>query len=156
MRVSIVAVCLLVGCSAGDLTLPDSADPVTLRILSGDGQRADAGDLLDRPLVVQVLDSEANPVQGAGVEFGFLGQVPGAAIDPALTTTDDAGRAQAFVRLGTEDGEQMIVARVTGSASPDLTARFSATAQGGNGGGDGNKDGKGKGDGGGHDDDDDD
>jgi hypothetical protein len=156
MRVSIVAVCLLVGCSAGDLTLPDSADPVTLRILSGDGQRADPGDLLDRPLVVQVLDSEANPVQGASVEFGFLGQVPGAAIDPALTTTDDAGRAQAFVRLGTEDGEQMIVARVTGSASPDLSARFSATAQGGNGGGDGKKDGKGKGDGGGDDGDDDD
>ena len=128
MRVSTVAVCLLVGCSGGDLTLPDSADPVTLRIVSGDGQRADAGDLLAQPLVVQVLDSDANPVPDARVEFGFLGEVPGAAVDPALVTTDDEGRAEAFVRLGSETGEHLIIARVAGTASSDLSARFSVVA----------------------------
>ena len=97
MRVSTVAVCLLVGCSGGDLTLPDSAHPVTLRIVSGDGQRAVAGDLLAQPLVVQVLDSDANPVPDARVEFGFLGAVPGAAVDPGLVTTDAEGRAEAVV-----------------------------------------------------------
>lgn len=130
MRVSIVAVCLLVGCSGGDLTLPQSADPVTLRIVSGDGQRADAGGLLDRPLVVQVLDAEGRPLPEARVEFGFLGDVQGAAIDPPLVTTDDEGRAEAFVRLGTESGEQLIVARVAGTDSPDLSARFTVIALG--------------------------
>lgn len=145
MRVSIAAVCLLVGCSGGDLTLPGSADPVNLRIVSGDGQRADAGDLLEQPLVVQVLDSDGSPVPGSRVEFGFLGDVPGGAIDPALATTDDDGRAEAFVRLGLEDGEQLILARVAGTASPELSARFSVVAVGSGGGGGGKKDGKGKG-----------
>ena len=154
MRVSTVAVCLLVGCSGGDLTLPDSADPVTLRIVSGDGQRADAGDLLAQPLVVQVLDSDSNPVSDARVEFGFLGEVPGAAVDPALVTTDDEGRAEAFVRLGSETGEHLIIARVVGTASPELSARFSVVATSSGGGGGGKKDDEGKGHNGGHDDDD--
>jgi hypothetical protein len=128
MRIPLALVCILVGCSGGDLTLP--ANPVTLRIVSGDDQRADAGDLLEEPLVVQVLDSDANPLPGATVEFGFLGDVPGAALDPPLTTTDDEGRAEAFVRLGTEIGEHLIIARVPGTASPDLSARFSAVALG--------------------------
>jgi len=153
MRISTVAVCLLVGCSGGDLSLPDSPDPVTLRIVSGDGQRADAGDLLAQPLVVQVLDSDANPVPDAHVEFGFLGEVLGAAIDPALVTTDEEGRAEAFVRLGSETGEHMIIARVAGTASPDLSARFSVVAVSSGGGG-GKKDDKGRGHNGGHDDDD--
>jgi hypothetical protein len=156
MRIPLALVCLVVGCSGGDLTLPKSADPVALRILSGDDQRADAGDLLEQPLVVQVLDSDDNPVPGTAVEFGFVSDVPGAVVDPALATTDDEGRAHAFVRLGTEDGEQLILARVAGTASPDLSARFSAVALGSNDGGGGKKDNKGKGNGGGDDDDDDD
>jgi hypothetical protein len=152
MRVSTVAVCLLVGCSGGDLTLPDSAHPVTLRIVSGDGQRADAGDLLAQPLVVQVLDSDANPVPDARVEFGFLGDVPGAAVDPGLVTTDAEGRAEAVVRLGSETGEHLIIARVVGAASPDLSARFSVVATSSGGGG--KKDDEGKGHNGGHDGDD--
>lgn len=159
MRFSVALVCLLAGCSGGDLTLPDSADPVTprpvtLRIVSGDDQRAEAGDLLDEPLVAQVLDSDANPVPGTTVEFEFLGDVAGAAIDPAVTTSDAEGRAVAFVRLGTESGEHLIIARVPGTASPDLTARFSAVALGSDGGGGGKKDNKGKGHGGDDDDDD--
>ena len=98
----------------------------------------------------------ANPVPGTTIEFGFLGDVAGAAIDPAVTTTDDEGRAEAFVRLGTESGEHLIIARVAGTASPDLSARFSAVALGSNGGGGGKKDNKGKGHGGDDDDDDDD
>ena len=131
MRVCVAVVCLLVGCSAGDLTLPTgSADPAKLKALSGDGQKADAGTLLQEPLVVQVLDADSTPVIGATVEFGFLGDVPGAGVDPTLVTTSDDGRAEAFVRLGTEKGEQMIIARVTGTASPELSAHFRAIATG--------------------------
>ena len=154
MRVNIAAVFLVLGCSGGDLTLPSSANPVTLAIVSGNGQRADAGDLLDQPLVVQVLASDSSPVPGASVEFGFLGDVPGGTVDPARTTTDDEGYAEVVVRLGTESGEHLIIARVAGTDSPDLSARFSVVALGGGGGGGGKKDDKGKGHGGDDDDDD--
>ncbi len=152
MRFNFAAVCLLVGCTGGDLTLPNSANPVTLTIVSGNGQRADAGDLLGQPLVVQVLASDGSPVPAASVEFSFLGDVPGGAVDPALTTTDDEGRAEAVVRLGTESGEHLILARVAGTASPDLSARFTVVALSGGGGG--KKNDKGKGHGGDDDDDD--
>jgi hypothetical protein len=156
MRVNVAVVCFLVGCSGGDLVLPGSAEPVTLTIVSGDGQRADAGDLLEQPLVVQVLASGETPVPGASVEFEFLGEVAGGSVNPALATTDEEGRAEAFVRLGTESGEQVIIARLAGAASPDLSARFSVEALGGGGGGGGKKDDKGKGHGSDDDDDDDD
>ena len=157
MRIPLTLVCLLVACSGGDLTLPDSGDPpapAALKILSGDDQRADAGDILEDPLVVQVLDSARNPFPGATVEFEFLDDVPGAAIDPALATADDSGRAEAVVRLGTESGEHVIIARVAGTASGDLSAQFSVVALGSNGGGGGKKDNKGKRHGGDDDDDD--
>jgi hypothetical protein len=154
MRVNIAAMCLLLGCSGGDLTLPVSANPVTLTIVSGDDQRADAGDLLEQPLVVQVLASDSTPVPGASVEFAFLDSMPGATVDPAVTTTDDEGRAEAIVRLGTESGEHLIIARVVGTSSPDLSAHFSVVALSGGGGGGGKKDDKGKGHGGDDDDDD--
>lgn len=146
MRVHIIAAaCLLAGCSGGDLTLPESADPSALRIVSGDDQRADPGDLLSQPLVVQVLDADGGPIPETRVEFGFLGEVPGAAVNPAVVATDAEGRAQAFVRLGTVSGEQLIIARVAGTAAPGLSARFSVVALAGGGGG--KKDDKGKGNG---------
>ncbi|HEY7615006.1 MAG TPA: hypothetical protein VH764_18575 [Gemmatimonadales bacterium] len=152
MRISVAFACLLVGCGAGDLTLPESSQPVVLSIVSGDGQRADAGTLLDRPLIVRVLDDSSNPVEGASVEFSFLGEVPGAGIDPGVVATGEDGTAEAVVRLGTISGPQMIVARVVGAATPELTARFLVTAVDARGGGDGDGDdgGPGKGHGKGH------
>jgi hypothetical protein len=145
MRVSVALVSLLVGCGAGDLTLPEASEPVTLSIVSGDGQRADAGTLLDRPLVVQVLDDFSNPVPGASVEFSFLGEVTGAGVNPGVVTTGDDGTAEAFVRLGTDSGTQMILARVVGAATPELTARFRVTALEVRGGGGHDDGGPGKG-----------
>jgi hypothetical protein len=128
---------LTLGCSGGDLTLPEANEPATLTIVSGDGQRADAGALLQEPLTVQVLDGSSRPVRGTPVQFSFLGDLPGAALDPASLLTDEDGRAAAIVRLGDVPGEQVIVAHVTNSQAPDLRARFSATAvpPTGNGGG---------------------
>ena len=148
MRISILALALLLACSGGDLTLPGSEPrPEALRIVDGDDQRAPTGDLLDEPLVVQVLDAADLPVAGTTVEFGFVGELPGAGLDPAAVTTDADGRASAVVRLGEVSGEQMIVARVAGATSPDLTARFTAIATenggGGHGGGDDDDDDKG-------------
>ena len=153
MRIGVAFACLLVGCG-GDLTLPDTPHPLSLSIVSGNGQRADAGALLDHPLVVQVFDDSSEPLPGAKVEFGFLGELPGAGVDPGVVTTGDDGTAEAIVRLGTISGPQMIVARVVGAATPELTARFELIAVGARGGG-GNGRGHGEGNGKGHGDEDD-
>lgn len=137
IRVAAAAACLVVGCSGGDLTLPGQGEPNSLLPLSGDDQRAKAGTVLDQPLVVQVLDESSQPFVGATVEFSFVGEIPGAGLDPSIVSTDENGRASAVVRLGSVSGEQLIVARVAGSASPDLSARFRAVATGGKGKGDG-------------------
>ena len=123
----------LVGCSAGDLTLPGqgrppSVQPAVLIMVSGDGQRAEAGTVLDDPLTVQVLDDSSRAVPNTSVQFQFLGELPGAELAPASVLTDAEGRASAVARLGEPAGEQVIVAEVVNTQLPDLSVRFSATA----------------------------
>jgi hypothetical protein len=131
----------VIGCSAGDLSLPgpsqSAPEPVALEVVSGDGQQAEAGTVLDDPLTVRVLDESAQPVPDIRVQFSFLGDLSGAAVDPASILTDGEGRAAAIVRLGELPGEQVVVAAVANTELPDLRAQFSATAvlPGGDGGG---------------------
>ena len=145
-----VVMLTLIACSAGDLTLPGPGQsgpdqPAALKVLSGDGQRAEVGTVLDDPLTVQVLDENSHPVANIRVQFSFLGDLSGAAIDPASIETDEAGRAAAVVRLGELPGEQVIVAAVANTQLSDLRARFSATAVPPDGGGGDKKGGKGHG-----------
>jgi hypothetical protein len=143
---SILTLCFVAACG-GDLTLPGGPDgpgapePDRVRIVDGDNQQARTGELLNDPLIVQVVDSGQAPVPGTSIEFSFVGDPAGAVLDPAVTTTDSSGLASTAVRVGEESGEQEIVARVTGT---DLSASFTATATGR----------KGKGGHGGHGDDD--
>jgi hypothetical protein len=152
-RLGVAAVTLtLIGCSGGDLTLPGPGQgglgqPAELKMVSGDGQQAEVGTVLDDPLTVQVLDERSQPVPGVRVQFGLLGDLSGAAVDPASIETDEEGRAAAIVRLGEQPGEQVIVAAVANTQVPDLRAQFSVTAVPPSG-GDGDKKG-GKGDHGG-------
>ena len=143
----ILALAFLAACG-GDVSLPGGpsgpAEPDQLRIVNGDGQEAQTGELLPDPLVVQVLDSGRAPVAGTPVQFSFVGDPTGAVLQPVSAETDSTGQVSAFVRLGTESGEQEIVARVAGAASPDLSASFTVTAlsdQGGGGKGKGGKQG---------------
>jgi hypothetical protein len=140
-----VVMLTFIGCSAGDLTLPGPSqsgpEPVALQVVSGDGQQAEAGTVLDDPLTVRVLDESSQPVPDVRVQFSFAGDLSGAAIDPASILTDGEGRAAAIVRLGELPGEQVIVAAVANTELPDLRAQFSATAV--LPGGDGKKGGKG-------------
>jgi hypothetical protein len=126
-------IAVLVGCSAGDLTLPGqeqpaSVQPAVLIVVSGDGQRAEAGTVLDEPLTVQVLDDSSRAVPNTPVQFQFLGELPGAELAPASVLTDAEGRASAVARLGEPTGEQVILAEVVNTQLPDLSVRFSATA----------------------------
>ena len=133
-RVGAAAVMLtLIGCSAGDLTLPDPGQsgpeqPAEVKVLSGDGQRAEAGTVLDDPLTVQVLDESSHPVPGIRVQFSFLGDLSGAALDPASIETDEEGVPRQSSGWARQTGEQVIVAAVANTQLADLRARFSATA----------------------------
>lgn len=149
MRSLGLALMLVPGCAGGDLTLPSSGRPTAIHIVSGDGQQAQAGAMLEEPLVVRILDGSNRPVPRAPVEFGFVGELPGAGLDPPSALTNEDGRASAVVRLGTVTGEQHIVASLAATEAADLRARFSATAldpdDGGGGKGGGKKDRRGKG-----------
>jgi hypothetical protein len=147
---------LTLGCAGSDLVLPGpdqpgSADPAALMVVSGDGQQAEAGALLDKPLKVQLLDGSSRPVRGAQVQFSFLGDLPGAGLDPESILTDQDGLATAIVRLGEVLGEQIIVAQVATTQLPELRAQFSATAVPPDGKGGGKKGGSGGHQGGGSD-----
>jgi hypothetical protein len=127
-----VVVLTLLGCGTGDLTLPAGQSgpdqPAALMMLSGDGQQAEVGTVLDDPLMVRVVDDSSQPMPNIRVQFSFLGDISGAAVDPASIETDEAGQAAAIVRLGEVPGEQVIVAAVANTQQPDLRAQFSATA----------------------------
>jgi hypothetical protein len=96
--------------------------------VSGDGQEAEAGTMLEDPLTVELLDASSQPMRDVLVEFSFVGNLPGADLSPATVLTDEEGRAEAVVRLGEVVGDQVIVAQVANTESADLRARFLAIA----------------------------
>jgi hypothetical protein len=117
---------LLSACSGGDLLLPDGA-PAQLRVVSGDGQSAQAGDPLRNPLVVEVLDGSGRPIPGTAVVFEFVDPADGAEISAPTAETDGNGRATAQVTLGDAVGDQPVAARVDDPGS-DLRVQFLLTA----------------------------
>ena len=147
MRTTLLPTVLLVlgGCAGDDLLLPDGV-PTQLRVVSGDGQSALAGDAVRHPLIVEALDRAGRPVPGATVIFEFVSPAPGAEISAANTQTDLSGRASAEVTLGDAVGDQPVVARL---ADPDLQVEFLLTAIQRDGGGGGGNDDDGNGGGGG-------
>lgn len=151
-------IALLAGCAGDDLLLPKDGALAELRMVSGDQQRAPAGDPVEDPLIVEALDGVGRPVPGAVVVFEFVDPPSGAELVPANTQTDASGRASAEVTLGTPAGDQSVEARLDDPAS-ELRVEFRLTAlqpKGGGGDGDGDDKGKGKGKGNDRDDDDDD
>ncbi len=90
----------------------------SLRVVSGNGQTAVAGEVLAQPIVVEALDANGNPV-GAGtvVRFEALGANPGA-FGPLLATTDAAGRASAQWRLGPRVGPNSGSAALPAAGAP--------------------------------------
>lgn len=131
-----LAMLLGVGCGGGDLTLPGDPSgptpgptpsvPNTLTAVAGDDQSARVGQTLDQPLTVEVLDAAGQPVADVQVQFAFEGDGAGGSLEPATSTTDTAGHAEAMVRLGDQPGEQTIVAAL--AEAPALSTRFTVTA----------------------------
>ncbi len=148
-----VLITLLASCSGADLLLPKDGTPAVLRMVSGDEQRAPAGDPVEHPLIVEALDRGSRPVPGAVIVFEFVDLPSGAELAPANTETDSVGRASVEVKLGTPTGDQSVEARLDDPAS-ELRVEFRLTAlQPKGGGGDEGGGGGGRGRGGDGDDD---
>jgi hypothetical protein len=94
-----------------------------LRIVSGDGQIGAPGELLDDPLVVEMVDAEGNPISGEIVQFQV--RVGNGSVSQQTVQTDPDGRAETEWTLGAEEGEQQVIARAVGSLS---TVSWQATA----------------------------
>jgi len=117
---------LLAGCGGNDLVLPPD-EAVVIQVVGGDGQQGQVGELLPSPIVVQVTDSAGNPVPGAAVQFVLVSAGDSADIQPATTTTDQQGHAQARMLLGDKVGLQTGEARLGQGTNPP-TASFTAVA----------------------------
>jgi PKD repeat protein len=124
----------LAGCGGGDLVLPDSGGPASIRVIEGDGQRGSVGEPLTGPVVVEVKDADGGPLEGVTVAFALTSAGSGAEITPSSATTDAQGRAQAHVLLGDKVGLQTGEARVMGEGSALPSTTFAALAVSGTGG----------------------
>jgi PKD repeat protein len=123
----IITLCVADACGGDDLVLPGDGE-MAIRVVDGDGQRGSVGELLAAPVVVEVIDSKGDPVQGATVAFVLTSAGDGAEISPASVRTDGDGHAEAHVLLGDKVGLQTGQATVTGNGTPLSSATFSALA----------------------------
>jgi PKD repeat protein len=120
-----LAVGLLAACGGDDLVLPTGEPAAMISVVDGDGQQGQVGELLPAPIVVEVTDTAGNPIPGAEVQFVIVSAGDSAQIEPASTTTDQQGHAEARMLLGDKVGLQTGEARVGPAANP---ARASFTA----------------------------
>lgn len=97
--------------------------PTAVDIVSGNGQRANVGELLEHRLFVVLRDEQGRPVPNAEVRFRVDSGEGVTA--PTTTRTDSLGRASALWRLGMIEGPQRLTA-----ISSDLlsSVTFTATA----------------------------
>ena len=86
--------------------------PSSVRLLSGDAQRAPAGRRLPQSVAVQVLSRGGRPVPGATVVFAP--QDAQGKADPESATTDREGRARITWTLGPLPGRQHLGATASG------------------------------------------
>jgi hypothetical protein len=99
------------------LTITASAlagKPARLVLVSGNGQRARAGDELPKPIAVRVTDRSSNPVAGVTVR---LAPSAGAVGDTAIET-DSQGLASTRWTMGRTAGAYTLVARVDSGVPP--------------------------------------
>ncbi len=109
--------------------------------ISGSGQSAPVGSVLDQPMVVRVLNPDGFPVDSFPVTFtmetsqgsgaGVAASPDGPFLSQVTVLTDASGFARASTKLGTRTGEHSVSASVTtgqGAGGSTETVNFTATA----------------------------
>jgi hypothetical protein len=102
--------------------LPVEVVPVagSITVLGGDGQRGSAGAELPVPVSAQIVSRSGRPI--AGVVASFHSAASGAAVEPALDTSDARGLVKTTWRLGEVPGRQQLSIAVAGvSTSPTVS-----------------------------------
>jgi uncharacterized protein YjdB len=92
--------------------------------ITGSGQTGTAGATLSDALKVRLLDQNGVAVEGAKVTWKVTSG--GGSLSAATGTTNADGAAATTWTLGSQEGEQTVLASIDGT---DLTAAFSATAE---------------------------
>ena len=111
---------VIVGDSPSPLTLTTNTGPppppprteTKLVRISGDDQEGLPGKPLADPFVVQVLDEDGDPFEGATVKFSVL--LGGGSLSARTPTTDADGQAESILTLGTALGTKKVQVNVEG------------------------------------------
>jgi hypothetical protein len=115
----------LFSCGGDDLVLPGEGEPAAITVVQGNGASGRVGEVLAKPLIVEVLDGADRPVAAATVVVELSGGVA----EPDTISTDAAGRASAEITLGSAVGEEAGSVRVIAPESPaEVEASFTVTA----------------------------
>ena len=105
-------------------TITTGEPPDAIVVVSGNNQSGRPGAALANPFVVEVIDTNDDPVSGVTVNFAVT--AGGGSVSPASATTNNNGRAQTTLTLGSEPGENTVAARVTGLTAVNFKATSGA------------------------------
>jgi len=100
-------------------------NPASLQVFSGNNQSANAGAALGQPLIVQVLDSNHNPLQGATVNWAVTPS-NAATVNPSSGTSDSNGKVSTNVTLTSNATGNVQVAATVGSLSQSFSITVTA------------------------------
>ncbi len=93
--------------------------PKTLQIISGKDQEGLPGTTLEKPFVVEVRDQTDKPLPG--VEVTFTVTAGGGTVQPEIATTDENGRAESTLTLGSTPGTNTVRVSVEGNTQAVAT-----------------------------------
>jgi phosphate:Na+ symporter len=97
-----------------------------------EAQSQPTGSLLDHPFRVRVVNSTGNPVAGLLVRFTLAVAPPGgddALLSQDTVRTDQTGRAETVLRLGSKPGVYVVAAAIGGADNGAQVVAFRATAR---------------------------
>ena len=103
------------GLATTRFTLTATLPPSKIVKISGDDQTGGPGKKLAKPFVVEIQDTNSDPISGITVTFDVT--FGGGSVSPESATTDANGRAQAVLKLGTDRGRNSADATVEGVAA---------------------------------------
>ena len=104
-------------------TTPPVLEPTSLESRSGDDQNGLTGAMLPNPFEVLIRDQNGNPLEGVTVTFDITSGV--GSLSAATAVTDENGRAESTLTLGSVPGKISVKASVE---SISQTATFNAEA----------------------------
>ena len=125
---SVVCCALLLTSCGSELVLPNEGKTSAIRVVEGNGQNGEIGELLSQPVVVEVTDANGRPMVDATVVFEIIEAGEGGGISPPSATTDELGQAEAQLQLGDKVGVQTGEAHLLVDGASASKATFTAIA----------------------------